>query len=116
MSELKKQIPEEAKEILEIIEAHQFQTFFVVGCVRDSLLNKGMIYLYIDISYKTKEIMKLFPVVIPIGFEHGTVLIRHKQFSYEITTLRTESTYTNQRHPDEVSFVTDIKKDLARRY
>src|SRR5699024_3045300 len=24
-------------------------------------------------------------------------------------------TYSNQRHPDEVSFVTDIKKDLARR-
>ncbi|HLR54731.1 MAG TPA: CCA tRNA nucleotidyltransferase [Pseudogracilibacillus sp.] len=115
MSELKKQIPEEAKEILEIIEAHQFQAFFVGGCVRDSLLNKGMTDIDIATSAKPEEIMELFPVVIPIGLEHGTVLIRHKQVSYEITTFRTESTYSNQRHPDEVSFVTDIKKDLARR-
>lgn len=115
MDNLKKQIPEEAKEILEIIESHQYQAYFVGGCVRDSLLNKAITDIDIATSATPEEIMALFPTVIPIGLEHGTVLVRHGQVSYEITTFRTESTYSNQRHPDEVSFVTNIQEDLARR-
>ena len=34
---------------------------------------------------------------------------------YEITTFRTEGTYTDGRHPDEVHFVPDVREDLARR-
>jgi len=33
----------------------------------------------------------------------------------EITTFRTESTYSDNRHPDKVSFVKDVKDDLSRR-
>lgn len=33
----------------------------------------------------------------------------------EITTFRTEATYTDSRHPDSVKFATTINEDLARR-
>jgi tRNA nucleotidyltransferase (CCA-adding enzyme) len=33
----------------------------------------------------------------------------------EITTFRTESGYRDNRHPDHVNFVTDIREDLSRR-
>ena len=34
---------------------------------------------------------------------------------YELTTLRGESAYSDGRHPDRVSFISDIEADLARR-
>ena len=34
---------------------------------------------------------------------------------YEITTFRTEGTYSDNRRPDSVSFVQDVRTDLARR-
>lgn len=42
----------------------------------------------------------------------GVVLDGHL---YEITSYRTESGYTDGRHPDSVTFVRDLKEDLARR-
>src|SRR5699024_1533998 len=115
MNENKLKISPAAKEVLKIIESHQFQAYFVGGCVRDSLLKKDITDIDIATSASPEEIMDIFSAVIPIGLEHGTVLVRHQQESYEITTFRTESTYSNQRHPDKVVFVTDIKEDLARR-
>ncbi|HLQ95210.1 MAG TPA: CCA tRNA nucleotidyltransferase [Pseudogracilibacillus sp.] len=115
MNENKSKISPAAKEVLKIIESHQFQAYFVGGCVRDSLLKKDITDIDIATSASPEEIMDIFSAVIPIGLEHGTVLVRHQQESYEITTFRTESTYSNQRHPDKVVFVTDIKEDLARR-
>lgn len=115
MNEKKTKIPQKAKEVLKIIESHQFQAYFVGGCVRDTLLKKPITDIDIATSASPEEIMDIFPAVIPIGLEHGTVLVRHREESYEITTFRTESTYSNQRHPDAVAFVTDIKEDLARR-
>ena len=35
--------------------------------------------------------------------------------SVEITTFREESVYTDSRHPDRVVYVSDIRRDLARR-
>ena len=34
---------------------------------------------------------------------------------YEITTFRTEGSYSDGRHPDSVAFVPDVREDLARR-
>src|SRR5699024_7891344 len=58
---------------------------------------------------------KIFDHVIPVGIEHGTVIVRHKGVSYEVTTFRSETSYSDQRHPDEVVLITSIEEDLARR-
>src|SRR5699024_2930568 len=33
-------------------------------------------------------IMEIFPKTIPLGVDHGTVIIRHKGHSYEVSTFR----------------------------
>ena len=52
---------------------------------------------------------------IPTGLQHGTVTIKYGGQLYETTTFRTEGSYTDGRHPDEVQFVPDVREDLARR-
>ena len=52
---------------------------------------------------------------IPTGLAHGTVTVPWEGSLYEITTFRTESGYTDSRHPDRVTFVRSLGQDLARR-
>lgn len=53
--------------------------------------------------------------VIPSGLAHGTVTVLAWGLSCEVTTLREEGSYSDMRHPDEVHFIQDIERDLARR-
>ena len=57
----------------------------------------------------------MFRRVIPTGIKHGTVTVLFKGESFEVTTFRTEGAYSDQRHPDSVTFVTDLSEDLSRR-
>lgn len=105
----------EGKEVLKQIEEAGFKAFFVGGCVRDLLLNNHIKDIDITTSASPQEIQDIFPKVIPVGIEHGTVVVRHKKKSYEVTTFRLDGSYTDQRHPDYVKFVEDIDQDLERR-
>lgn len=97
-----------------LIEAG-YQAYIVGGSVRDYLLNTPINDIDIATSAKPEQVMALFSQVIPVGIEHGTVIVRDHHTSFEVTTLREETTYSDRRHPDAVHFVTDIIKDLARR-
>ena len=50
-----------------------------------------------------------------IGIKHGTVTVMNDGEPIEITTYRKESTYSDGRHPDAVSFSKNINDDLSRR-
>jgi len=52
---------------------------------------------------------------IPTGLKHGTVTVKMDGGLYEVTTFRTEGTYSDGRHPDSVDFVCDVRDDLSRR-
>ena len=53
--------------------------------------------------------------MIETGIRHGTVSVLLDGELFEITTFRTESGYSDHRHPDRVDFSNDIKDDLSRR-
>jgi len=105
----------QAIEILERIETYGHQAYFVGGCVRDLLLNREIGDIDIATSARPDVIQDIFSKVIPVGVEHGTVIVRHKHQSYEITTFRVDDDYTDKRHPDSVQFVESIEQDLKRR-
>jgi tRNA nucleotidyltransferase (CCA-adding enzyme) len=62
-----------------------------------------------------EEVKNLFERTVDTGIEHGTVMILDHGTGYETTTFRTESTYTDFRRPDEVTFVRSLSEDLKRR-
>lgn len=105
----------EAKEVLNQIESHAYDAYFVGGCVRDLLLNREIGDIDIATSAPPSVIQQIFNKVIPVGLEHGTVIVRHRHQSYEVTTFRVDGSYSDQRHPDTVKFIQTIDQDLKRR-
>lgn len=104
-----------AKAILEIIESYQHQAYFVGGCVRDYLINRPIGDIDIATSATPDELQQIFESIIPVGIEHGTVIVRFEGESYEVTTFRVDGNYSDQRHPDTVTYIDQIDKDLERR-
>lgn len=105
----------QASEIIEQIEHYGYEAYFVGGCVRDLLLERKVGDIDIATSAEPHVSQEIFEKVIPVGLEHGTVIVRHKHQSYEVTTFRVDDDYSDQRHPDSVKFVKTIKQDLKRR-
>src|SRR3989344_3408422 len=120
-------IPKEVKDILQQLEAANFQAFVVGGCVRDLLLKREPKDWDIATNATPEEIQKIFP---DSFYENtfGTVGVKIKNnanfpdaeiidpaWVIEVTTFRTESGYSDQRHPDQVEFAKTIEEDLQRR-
>ena len=108
---------EGAAELLDTLHRAGYAAYVVGGCVRDSLLGLTPHDWDLCTSALPQQGMELFgkEKCIPTGLQHGTVTVKQGGGLYEITTFRTEGTYTDGRHPDEVYFVPDVREDLARR-
>lgn len=108
---------EGAAELLDTLHRAGYAAYVVGGCVRDSLLGLTPHDWDLCTSALPQQVMELFGAqrCIPTGLQHGTVTVKQGGGLYEITTFRTEGTYTDGRHPDEVHFVPDVREDLARR-
>ena len=106
-----------AAALLDMLHAAGHRAYAVGGCVRDGLM--GLVPHDWDLctSALPEQVVELFgeEKCIPTGLQHGTVTVKQGGELYEITTFRTEGTYSDGRHPDEVHFVPDVREDLARR-
>jgi putative nucleotidyltransferase with HDIG domain len=108
-------IPPVLKEIAAIFNAAGNEVYLVGGTVRDMLLGRESADWDLATNATPKEVTALFKRVIPTGIKHGTVTIRYKGRSIEVTTFRTESEYSDGRRPDEVRYAATIEEDLSRR-
>lgn len=104
-----------ARPVLQTIEQAGYEAYFVGGSVRDTILGKDIHDVDIATSAYPKEIKGLFKRTVDTGIEHGTVMILDHGTGYETTTFRSESTYTDFRRPDQVTFVRSLAEDLKRR-
>jgi tRNA nucleotidyltransferase/poly(A) polymerase len=105
-------------EICEQLQHHGYQALLVGGTVRDLLLNLPINDIDIATDATPQEVMNNLGKdyhVYPLGEKFGTVAINMPNSIVEITTYRSESDYTDNRHPDKVKFETSIEKDLMRR-
>ena len=112
-------LPQEIKNTLNKLEKSGFEAYAVGGCIRDVLLEKEPKDWDITTIAKPKQIQKIFPGSFYKN-KFGTVTIKTKNKEktlkeIEITTFRTEQNYTDKRHPDKISFTSNLKKDLSRR-
>ena len=110
-------VPAYVLTLMHRLEQAGFAAYAVGGCVRDSLL--GLTPHDYDLCTaappeKIREIFQDYPMFLS-GIRHGTVSIICPEQVVEITTFRTESGYSDHRHPDQVAFVPQVEADLARR-
>lgn len=102
-------------DIVRMLRAGGFEAYLVGGCVRDRLLGRPLGDIDIATSALPEHTEALFERTIPTGLRHGTITVVQDGNTYEVTTFRTESGYSDARRPDEVVYVRDIREDLARR-
>ncbi|MCK9169208.1 MAG: HD domain-containing protein [Treponema sp.] len=108
-------IPLVLKKMHEILASGGFKSYLVGGAVRDMIMGKKPHDYDVATDASPRNVMKLFSRVIPTGIEHGTVTVLLMGYSIEITTFRTESGYSDGRHPDSIKYAATIEEDLSRR-
>ena len=110
-------IPGDVRACLERLENAGFETYCVGGCVRDWLLGRQPHDFDLCSAARPEQLEALFcdSDLVLAGEKHGTVGVVTPAGVVEITTFRAEGTYADNRHPDRVEFVTDIRRDLSRR-
>jgi tRNA nucleotidyltransferase/poly(A) polymerase len=117
-------------EILKSVDKAGYEVAIVGGGVRDFLSGKATNDWDLTTNARPEEILKLFPnafynnrfgtVGIPLAKDKGR---RTKDGSkdvddvevVEITTYRTEKSYSDSRHPDEIVWGDSLEEDLERR-
>lgn len=108
-------IPAKTEYVIDRLIENGYEAYIVGGCVRDMLLGNPPYDFDVTTSATPAEVMSLFPKTVPTGIKHGTVTVIIENENIEVTTFRTESGYSDSRHPENVNFITSLKEDLARR-
>lgn len=104
-----------ANKIIDTLLKEGYDAYAVGGCVRDSLLNKDPYDFDITTSATPDIVKSLFNKTYDTGIAHGTVTVVEDGQSIEVTTFRADGKYIDNRRPESVKLVTDIKEDLSRR-
>lgn len=112
-------IPTAVLFVVSQLEKHNFEAYLVGGCTRDMLRDATPKDWDITTNATPEQIQDIFPdsfyendfgtVGVKTGDEDPTLAV------VEVTPYRIESTYSNARHPDSVTFSQHIEDDLKRR-
>lgn len=112
-------VPAYALAVLSALEAAGHEAWVVGGWVRDAL--RGVAAHDVDVCTSApwraceRALGAAGIEVHETGVAHGTLTAIMDGKPVEVTTYRTDGAYSDLRHPDSVTFVTDVREDLARR-
>ena len=110
-------IPDAVQQALQLLNQAGYEAYLVGGCVRDFLLGQQPHDWDITTNAKPTAIKTVFAAypTLETGIQHGTITVLLQELPIEITTYRTESVYSDHRHPDAVCFASQLQADLSRR-
>jgi len=119
MEKIELHIPKEIIFISKTLEDNGFEAYLVGGSVRDIIRKQKPKDWDIATDAHPDQITELFPESF-YDNSYGTVEVINDTEkaglkTVEITTYRTEDIYSDNRHPDDISFSNSIKEDLKRR-
>ena len=104
-----------AHSIVAELRARGHLAWLVGGCVRDFLLGRAPKDYDVSTSAHPSEVLEIWPAAQQVGAKFGVVLVPHGGETVEVVTFRSEHAYRDGRHPAEVCFETDPRKDVLRR-
>ncbi len=109
----------DALRVAEALRQAGGEAYLVGGAVRDVLLGRAPGDVDLATNLTPDRVSALFPFSVPTGIAHGTVTVwltrERPGKGVEVTTYRSEGSYSDGRHPDSVQFEREIEADLARR-
>ena len=113
--ELKLNIPEYAKKVVNTLNKNGFEAFVVGGAVRDAMLGQNPDDWDVTTNAPAERIKECFDRHFDTGIKHGTITVLMDKKPVEVTTYRIDGEYKDNRRPETVAFTTDIREDLKRR-
>ncbi|MDD4035746.1 MAG: hypothetical protein PHS45_00215 [Bacilli bacterium] len=102
-------------EVLNQIESNNYKAYIVGGFVRDYYLGLPSKDVDICTNAKIEDLEKILSNIISKNERYGSLVINYKGIKIEITTLRKDIDYENNRKPVNIEYVSTIKEDVKRR-
>lgn len=118
-------LPLKVKELALLFHSHNYELFLVGGSVRDLLMNKEPKDYDFTTNVSPETIIELAEEVgikavytntfgtVTYVFEEEPLLSPLREF--QITPYRSESVYSDGRHPDTITWANTVEEDLSRR-
>jgi poly(A) polymerase len=109
-----------AEQVCATLRKAGFQAFLVGGCVRDILLKREPEDYDVATDATPAEIEGLFPHTLDIGARFGVIVVMEDPkdapaAKIEVATFRSDTSYSDGRHPDGVTYSKTPQEDVARR-
>lgn len=107
---------ENSLHMLQTLNQADFESWFVGGCVRDTILGKKFLDYDIATRAKPADIVRLFSKGFELdqkGRKYGCIRVGHENVWYDITSLRKDVNQDGRR--TGIIFTDDLKEDASRR-
>ncbi|MHC4698309.1 MAG: CCA tRNA nucleotidyltransferase [Planctomycetota bacterium] len=103
-----------ALHIIEKLRANGHVALLAGGCVRDRLLGCEPKDYDVATDATPTRVGEIFPKAREVGVKFGVMLVRKFGQDIEVATFRSDGTYSDGRHPDRVTFGSEVE-DARRR-
>ena len=106
---------EAAGEIVRRLRSEGFQAYLVGGCVRDLVMGREPKDYDITTDAIPEQVLKLFPDGLTVGAQFGVIIVPREEGNIEVATFRSDRSYADGRHPNEVRYTRTPQEDVRRR-
>src|SRR5271154_2782419 len=109
-----------AERICRTLRVAGHQAYLVGGCVRDILLEREPADYDVATDARPDRVQELFPHSLAVGAKFGVVVVTEDSESgaalqVEVATFRSDVSYSDGRHPDQVVYTDTPEEDARRR-
>jgi len=117
---LKSALPDDVSRVLTVLGDAGYSACLVGGAVRDILRGAEPVDFDLASAAKPEELAAVFTEatdwrLVDTGGLFGSMTLLTEHRSIEITTFRSDGSYSDSRHPDTVRFSSSVQDDLSRR-
>ena len=106
-------LPKEVKTVIQTLQSAGYSPYLVGGCVREMLRGKEPSDYDMTSDAPPQEVLRIFgESAHPTGLPHGTVTVVSGGMPIELTTMRRDGAYRDNRHPDSSPSARALKKTL----
>jgi poly(A) polymerase len=109
-----------AERICRTLRAAGHRAYLVGGCVRDILLEREPADYDVATDATPDRVQELFPHSLAVGAKFGVIVVTEDSESgvaaqVEVATFRSDVSYSDGRHPDQVVYTETPEEDARRR-